>query len=512
MQFKRPVVLCILDGWGYRAEKEHNAIKLAHTPNWDNLMETELANMVKTSGADVGLPDGQMGNSEVGHMNIGAGRIVMQDLPRISKAASEGEFLNNKAFQKLVDATQKAQGRVHVYIMLSDGGVHNHIEHGIAFVKNLSAQGCPVVVHAIGDGRDVAPKSGEDSAKVFEEALKDTPNVTFASVVGRYFAMDRDNRWERVSEAYFASVEGKAEYKAASFSEAFATAYERGETDEFVKATLIEDYGGMQDGDSLAFTNFRADRAREILRAILQKDFNGFERAHQVRLSEALGFVEYSDDLASLMQTMFYPIELHNILAEVISKKGLKQYHSAETEKYPHVTFFFNGGREEPYEGEDRFLVPSPKVATYDLKPEMSAYEVCDGLVEAIESQKYDFIVVNFANGDMVGHTGVEEAAIKACETVDKCVGRMVEAVRKVDAVAYITADHGNAEEMWDYETNGPHTAHTTNDVNGILVNAPSKVIALKDGRLGDIAPTILALLGIDQPKDMTGQSFLVIK
>ncbi len=512
MQFKRPVVLCILDGWGYRAEKEHNAIELARTPHWDSLIKNELTNMVKTSGADVGLPDGQMGNSEVGHMNIGAGRVVMQDLPRISKAAEEGEFLNNKAFRKLVEKTQKTAGRVHVYIMLSDGGVHNHMEHGITFVKNLSSEGCQVVVHGIGDGRDVAPKSGEGYAKRFEDALTGVENVTLGSVVGRYFAMDRDNRWERVEQAYMASVEAQAPHKATSFSEAFAAAYARGETDEFVKATIIEGYEGFKDGDSIAFTNFRADRAREILRAILVKDFDGFERPRKINLSEALGFVEYSDDLNPYMQAMFFPVELNNILAEVIAKQGLKQYHSAETEKYPHVTFFFNGGREQPFEGEDRFLVPSPKVATYDLQPEMSAYGICDGLVKAIEAQEHDFIVVNFANGDMVGHTGVEEAAIKACEAVDECVGRMVEAVRKVGAVAYITADHGNAEEMWDYDTNGPHTAHTTNDVNGILVNAPSNVTGLKNGRLGDIAPTILALLGVEQPEDMTGENFLITK
>ncbi len=511
MQFKRPVVLCILDGWGYRAEKDHNAIELAHTPHWDKLITTELTNMVKTSGADVGLPDGQMGNSEVGHMNIGAGRVVMQDLPRISQAAQEGAFLNNKAFQKLVDSAQN-QNQVHVYVMLSDGGVHNHMDHGITFIKNLSQQGCKVVVHGIGDGRDVAPKSGQAFAKAFEEALEGIENVTFGSLIGRYFAMDRDNRWERVSQAYFASVEAEGEYKAGCFSEAFEAAYARGETDEFVKATVMEGYEGIKDGDSIAFTNFRADRAREILRAILVKDFDGFERPRYVRLAKALGFVEYSDDLASLMETMFFPEALNNILAEIISKKGLKQYHSAETEKYPHVTFFFNGGREEPFEGEDRFLVPSPKVATYDLQPEMSAYEVCDGLVNAIESQEYDFIVVNFANGDMVGHTGVEAAAVKACEAVDECVGRMVEAVRKVGGVAYITADHGNAEEMWDYETNGPHTAHTTNDVNGILVNAPSNIKGLKNGRLGDIAPSLLALLGVDKPSEMTGENFLITK
>ncbi|MFV0321381.1 MAG: 2,3-bisphosphoglycerate-independent phosphoglycerate mutase [Alphaproteobacteria bacterium] len=512
MQFKRPVILCILDGWGYRAEEDYNAVKIGHTPNWDRLVETELTNQIYTFGAHVGLPDGQMGNSEVGHMNIGAGRIVMQDLPRISNEAKNDKFRENKAYKALVEQTKKSGGNCHVYIMLSKGGVHNHMEHGIKLVQDLSNDGISVVVHGITDGRDVAPKSGEASAKEFEEAIKDLNNVSLGSLVGRYYAMDRDNRWERVSQAYFAATKGEAEYKADNFSSAIAAGYARGETDEFVKATVIGDYKGMKDGDSLAFTNFRADRAREILRALLLDNFNGFDRGHQFKFAAKLGFVEYSDDLAPYMDTMFYPEELNNILAEVISNEGLKQYHSAETEKYPHVTFFFNGGREEPYDGEDRFLVPSPKVATYDLQPEMSAHEVCDGLIEAIEGKKYDFIVVNFANGDMVGHTGVLEAAVKAVEAVDVCLGRIDEAIRKTDAVALITADHGNAEEMWDYTTNGPHTAHTTNMVNGILVNAPSCVTGLKDGKLGDIAPTLLRLLGIDQPTEMTGESMLLTK
>ncbi|MFV0431461.1 MAG: 2,3-bisphosphoglycerate-independent phosphoglycerate mutase [Alphaproteobacteria bacterium] len=512
MQIERPVILCILDGWGYRKEEDYNAVKLGKTPNWDRLVANELTNQLYTFGAHVGLPDGQMGNSEVGHMNIGAGRIVMQDLPRITKEADGGKFLENKAYKNLVEKTKASGGACHVFIMLSNGGVHNHMMHGIKLVQHLSEDDIPVVIHGITDGRDVPPKSGENFAKTFEDAIKDFKNVTLGSVVGRYFAMDRDNRWERVSQAYFVSAQGKAEFTASSISEAINAAYERGETDEFIQATTIGSFGGIKDGDSLAFTNFRADRAREILRAYLLNDFDGFERGHQIKFSAKLGFVEYSDDLAPLMDTMFYPVELENILAEIISNKGLKQYHTAETEKYPHVTFFFNGGREQPYEGEDRFLVPSPKVKTYDLKPEMSALEVCDGLIKAIESKEYAFIVVNFANGDMVGHTGVLEAAIKAVETVDQCLGRIDEAVRKTNSIAFITADHGNAEEMWDYETNGPHTAHTTNMVDGILVNAPDNITSIKDGKLGDIAPTILELLEIEQPKEMTGESLIVKK
>lgn len=509
MELKRPVLLCILDGWGYRQDVEHNAIALAKTPNWDRFMQENLTNNVRTSGADVGLPDGQMGNSEVGHMNLGAGRVVLQDLPRITKAAEEGEFDVNPAVVSLIQKTKASKGAIHLFVMLSDGGVHNHMDHGKVLAEHLAKQGLEVIIHGIMDGRDVPPSSGLEFARSFSEALKPYENIRFGSIVGRYFIMDRDNRWERVSQSYFAAAHAKAEYSATNAVQAIQQAYDRGETDEFVKATLIDGYEGMKDGDSLIFTNFRADRAREILRALLKDDFDGFERPHQLNFAAKVGFVEYSDDLAPLMETMFYAPEMKNFLGEIVSRRGLKQFRTAETEKYPHVTFFFNGGKETPYEGEDRHVIPSPKVATYDLQPEMSAYEVCDTLVNAIESQKYDLIVANFANGDMVGHTGVEEAAIKAAEAVDQCLGRIEQAILKVDGTAFVTADHGNAEEMWDYTTNGPHTAHTTNLVKGTLINPPSNIVGLNDAKLGDIAPALLELLGIEKPEDMTGQSFL---
>ncbi len=505
MEVKKPVLLCILDGWGERKQSEYNAISLAKTPVWDRYLKEEKTSVMMTSGEYVGLPDGQMGNSEVGHMNIGAGRIVMQDLPRISKAAQAGEFDTNPAFNSL----KQSNGVVHLFVLLSDGGVHSHVQHSIKAIEHLAKAGISVAVHAMLDGRDVPPKSAINFMKAFESEIAKYDNVYLASVVGRYFAMDRDNRWDRVSQAYDVAVSGKAQYAAASGVEAIEMAYLRDETDEFIKATLIADYKGMRDGDSIFFTSFRADRAREILRALLQDDFDGFSREKVVKFQAKVGMVEYSDDLAPLMEAMFFPEELEDIFGEVVAKAGLTQFRTAETEKYPHVTFFFNCGKEDAFDGEDRALISSPKVATYDMQPEMSAHEVCDEIVKAIASQKYDVIISNFANGDMVGHTGDLQAAEKAAEAVDICLGRIDEALREYDGVGLFTADHGNAEEMWDYEANCPHTAHTTNPVMAVLVNAPAEVTGMEDGKLGDIAPTLLELLNIEQPKAMTGKSLL---
>jgi 2,3-bisphosphoglycerate-independent phosphoglycerate mutase len=497
----RPVVLCILDGWGHREAADANAIALARAPNWRRLSETCPQTLVETSGLAVGLPDGQMGNSEVGHMNIGAGRVVMQDLPRIDDAVERGEIATNPALVKLAASVK----RVHMMGLLSPGGVHSHQDHMLALAKALTDQGVEVLVHAILDGRDTPPESAAGFLKNFSDGLPDGANV--ATITGRYWAMDRDKRWDRVQIAWDAFVHGDV----AGFDnaqDALADAYAADETDEFVKPRRIGGYDGMKDGDGLLMANFRADRAREILTALLDPHFDGFARKGLPTFGAALGVVEYSDALNAFLDVMFPSEKLADTLGDVVAKAGLKQLRIAETEKYAHVTFFLNGGQETQFDGEDRILIPSPDVATYDLQPEMSAGEVTDRLVETIRAGRTDLIVVNFANPDMVGHTGVLDAAIKAVETIDVALGRLAEAIEAAGGAMLVTADHGNLELMMDPETGQPHTAHTTNPVPLTLVgDAEGKV--LQPGRLADIAPTVLQLMGLPQPEAMTGTCLL---
>ncbi len=504
----RPVVLCIMDGWGHRTDSNDNAVALANTPNVDALAARWPGGLMNASGEFVGLPDGQMGNSEVGHMNLGAGRVVMQDLPKINAAIADGSLAKQPAVAQVLDALKKSGGTCHLMGLVSTGGVHSHQRHVAALAKVLAAGGAKVVVHVFTDGRDCAPKSAADQLRAFIEDLDGA--ATIASVSGRFFAMDRDKRWERVEQAWKAVCLAEAEQRADDAVAAVEAAYARDETDEFITPTVIAGGATVQDGDALVMANFRADRAREILAPFVDDAFDGFERARTPKLCIVGGMVEYSSALAPKMVTIFPPEDLTDPIGEVVAKAGRTQLRIAETEKYPHVTFFLNGGREEVFEGEDRIMVPSPKVKTYDLQPEMSAPELCDKLVAAIDGGTYDLIVANFANPDMVGHTGSLEAAIKAVETVDTCVGRVAEAVLKAGGVMFLTADHGNCEVMLDPETGGPHTAHTTNLVPTTLIGAPSDVTSLKTGKLADVAPTLLSLMGIEPPAAMTGDCMLV--
>lgn len=502
----RPVMLCILDGWGYRAESKDNAIALATTPTWDRLVSTEPTAFLETSGLNVGLPDGQMGNSEVGHMNLGAGRVVMQDLPRVDQALADGSVARNPILGDFIAALKKSGGTCHMIGLLSPGGVHSHQDHMAGIARIIAGEGIPVCVHALLDGRDTPPTSGREFVARFERDVSGA-NVTIATLIGRYFAMDRDKRWDRVQLGYEAMVSGTG-VCATTADAGMAAAYDAGETDEFVKPVIVGGYDGMRHGDGVFMANFRADRAREILTALLEPTFSGFARSRTIEFAARLGMVEYSTELNALLPALFPAESLSNILGELVSGAGMTQLRIAETEKYAHVTFFFNGGREQVYDGEDRILIPSPRVATYDLQPEMSAYGVTDALVAAIESEKYDMIIANYANGDMVGHTGIMEAAMKAAEAVDTCLGRVEAAIRKVGGTMLVTADHGNAELMRDQVTDEPYTAHTVGKVQIVLVNGPSGT-RLTDGRLADVAPTLLALMTMPQPVDMTGTSML---
>ncbi|MGC9370668.1 MAG: 2,3-bisphosphoglycerate-independent phosphoglycerate mutase [Paracoccaceae bacterium] len=504
MTTPKPVVLCILDGWGLRQDKVANAPALADTPNFDRLMAGCPSATLVTHGPDVGLPRGQMGNSEVGHTNIGAGRVVAMDLGQIDLAIEDGSFFENAALQDFIAKVKAAGGTAHLMGLISDGGVHGHIAHVLAAARAITVAGVPVVIHAITDGRDVAPKCADRFIADLEVNLP--RGVHVASVIGRYYAMDRDNRWERVSLAYHAMVNGLGE-EVDSAMEAVAKAYERGETDEFIEPSVVNDPPGIKDGDGFFCLNFRADRAREILRAIGEPGFAEFETGKRPELSALLGMVEYSEAHNAYMTTVFPKREIVNTLGAWVAKHGLRQFRLAETEKYPHVTFFLNGGKEEPEQGEDRFMPPSPKVATYDLQPEMSAAQVTDKLVEVIGGG-YDMIVVNYANPDMVGHTGDLAAAIKACEAVDQGLGRALEALEKAGGAMIVTADHGNCEQMIDPETGGPHTAHTLNPVPVILVGGPGGV-HLRKGRLADLAPTLLELMNLPKPPEMTGESLI---
>lgn len=504
MSQKRPVMLVILDGWGLRADAADNAILQADVPTYTSLTASCPTARLVTSGRDVGLPDGQMGNSEVGHLNIGAGRVVMQDLPRVTAAIESGEIARNPALETLIASLRKSGGVCHLAGLVSEGGVHSHQEHAAGIARVMVDAGVPVLVHIFTDGRDTAPQSGAEFVARFLRALPATARI--ASVSGRYYAMDRDARWERVERAYRAMVDARGP-RFSDAGAAIAAGYAAKLGDEFLEPAVIGDYAGMRDGDGLVCFNFRADRVREILGALLEPKFKGFERSRVVRLTHAVGLTRYSDDLAPLMLTMFEPQSLANGLGETVARAGRTQVRMAETEKYAHVTYFLNGGVETPYAGEDRILVPSPKVATYDLKPEMSAPELTDKAVEAIRSGRYDLLVLNYANPDMVGHTGSLAAAVRAVETVDAGLGRLVEAVRQMSGAMLVIADHGNCELMRDPQTGGPHTAHTTNPVPAILVGAAGRSLA--DGRLADVAPTLLALMGIAPPAEMTGRSLL---
>jgi 2,3-bisphosphoglycerate-independent phosphoglycerate mutase len=504
MQKRRPVMLVVLDGWGWRDEVADNAVRQARTPAFDRLWRDCPHAFLHTSARDVGLPEGQMGNSEVGHLNIGAGRVVMQDLPRINDAIASGEIARTPAIADLIRKLKQSGGRCHIIGLVSPGGVHSHQDHGAALAGILTGAGIPVIVHAITDGRDTPPQSAADDLKRLAAALP--PSVPVATVLGRYYVMDRDKRWERVAKAHHAIVDADGP-RFADAQAAIADSYAHKVSDEFIVPAVVGDYRGARDGDGVLCFNFRADRVRQILAAMLDPSFPHFARKRTVRFAAAVGMTQYSDELDRLMQTIFPPQSFPNILGEVVSRAGRTQLRMAETEKYPHVTYFLNGGREAPYPGEDRIMVPSPKVATYDLQPEMSAPELTDKAVAAINSGKYDLIVLNFANPDMVGHTGSLPAAIKAVETVDTGLGRIVGALEKANGALLVTADHGNCELMRDPATGGPHTAHTLNPVPVLVMGGGN--VWLRDGRLADIAPTLLALMDLPQPAEMSGTSLI---
>jgi len=503
MSVPKPVVLCILDGWGLRDAVEGNAPKQANTPNFDAVMQGPHAQLL-THGHDAGLPEGQMGNSEVGHTNIGAGRIVAMDLGQIELSIEDGSFFEAAALLRFIDKMKASGGVAHLMGVVSDGGVHGHLAHIVAAAKAVTDAGVPVMIHAITDGRDVAPSSAKEFMAQFVAALPEAAKI--ATVVGRYYAMDRDNRWERVETAYDAIVKGQGDTADTPLG-AIEAAYAVGKTDEFIPATVVGNYAGFAQGDGLFCLNFRSDRVREILAAIAEPGFDGFVRK-QPPLAALLGMVSYSDRHDAWFDTVFPKRDIQNTLGAWVAKHGLRQFRLAETEKYPHVTFFLNGGIETPEVGEDRYMAPSPKVATYDLQPEMSSGEVTEAFVKAIGAG-YDLIVTNYANPDMVGHTGDLGAAIRACEAVDAGLGQVLAALKAAGGAMIVTADHGNCEVMIDPETGGPHTAHTTNPVPVALVGGPDGV-TLRDGRLADLAPTLLALMGLELPPEMTGKSLIV--
>ena len=505
----KPLMLCILDGWGERSNGADNAIDKAKTPVWHELMRRWPHAQLNASEHYVGLPDGQMGNSEVGHTNIGAGRVVIQDLPRIDKALTEGKVASLPPLQEFIAKLKQSGGTAHVMGLVSPGGVHSHQHQIAALATIVSDAGVPVAVHAFLDGRDTPPQSAAGYLKQSQRDIAGHGAIRIATVTGRYYAMDRDKRWDRVAKAYAALTAAAGEH-ADDPVKAVEAAYARGETDEFVLPTAIGDYRGIEDGDGVFFANFRADRIREIAAALLDPDFPGFPRDKHIAFAAALGLVEYSTELNRFMATLFPPQDLSGTFGEIVSNAGMTQLRIAETEKYAHVTFFFNGGRETVFPGEERILVPSPKVATYDQQPEMSAPEVTDKVVAAIRSGRFDVMVLNYANTDMVGHTGKLDAAMKAVETVDACLGRLAEAVEKAGGTLVITADHGNAEMMRDPDTGEPHTAHTLNPVPFVIVNAPGAVARVENGRLADVAPTLLDLLGLPKPAAMTGHSLIV--
>ncbi|SFD02529.1 2,3-bisphosphoglycerate-independent phosphoglycerate mutase [Pseudoalteromonas denitrificans] len=510
---KKPLVLIILDGWGYRENNQSNAILAANTPVIDKLWQEYPSTLISGSGLDVGLPDGQMGNSEVGHVNLGAGRIVYQDFTRITKAINDGEFDANPTLVTAIDKAVTNNKAVHLMGLLSPGGVHSHEEHILAAIALASKRGAKeIYLHAFLDGRDTPPRSASNSIKVIEDKFKAIGKGRIASIIGRYYAMDRDNRWDRVEQAYNLMVLADAQFCYSSATEALEAAYSRDENDEFVKASSIkqqdESAATINDGDAVIFMNFRADRAREMTRAFVDNDFKGFTKQKAPKLAEFVMLTEYAADINA--PKAFPPNKLDNVLGEWLEKHNKTQLRISETEKYAHVTFFFSGGKEDLFEGESRELIPSPKVATYDLQPEMNSEMLTDKLVAAIHSSKYDAIICNYPNGDMVGHSGVFDAAVKACEAVDHCIGRVVKALEETGSEALITADHGNAELMQNPETGQAHTAHTNEPVPFIYVGRQAKAITGK--ALSDVAPTMLHLMGMEQPKEMTGSVIMKLK
>ena len=511
---KKPTVLMILDGYGLNDKVEGNAVAQAKTPVMDKLMAECPFVKGNASGLAVGLPDGQMGNSEVGHLNMGAGRIVYQELTRITKEIQDGDFFKNEALLHAVKSAKENGSALHLFGLLSDGGVHSHNTHLYALLELAKREGLEnVYVHCFLDGRDTPPASGKGYVEQLVDKMKEIGVGQVATVMGRYYAMDRDNRWDRVELAYNAMVKGEGAEAACGIC-AVQNSYDNGKNDEFVVPAVVKKGGApvatIKDKDSVIFFNFRPDRAREITRAFCADEFDGFAREKRLDLTYVC-FTEYDETIPN-KEVAFHKVSITNTFGEFLAAHNMTQARIAETEKYAHVTFFFNGGVEEPNKGEDRILVKSPKVATYDLKPEMSAYEVCDKLTEAIRSEKYDVIIINFANPDMVGHTGIQAAAIAAVEAVDECVGKTVEALKEVGGQMFICADHGNAEQLIDYETGAPWTAHTTNPVPFILVNADPKYTLREDGCLADIVPTLIQLMGMEQPAEMTGKSLLVEK
>lgn len=509
---KKPLVLLILDGWGHREAPEDNAIYHANTPAWDALWKNAPRTLISSSGLSVGLPEGQMGNSEVGHMSLGAGRIVYQSITRIDKAIEDGDFANNPVYCNAIDAANKQDKAVHIFGLLSPGGVHSHENHIHSMVELAAQRGAKqVYVHAFLDGRDTPPRSAENSLIDLERKLDQLGCGRIATIVGRYFAMDRDNRWDRVEKAYDLITEAKADYHYGNAPDALKAAYQRDENDEFVSPSVIQSDGQnaatVNDGDAIIFMNFRADRAREISRAFTDPQFDGFTRSKVPTLSHFVMTTEYASDIQA--DCAYPPENLTNTLGEVMENLGKTQLRIAETEKYAHVTFFFSGGKEQLYNGEERILVPSPDVATYDLKPEMSAPEVTEKLVDAITGGQYDVIICNYANGDMVGHTGKFEAAVKAAEAIDDSVKAVTDAVLKVGGDCLITADHGNCEQMLDYVSGQAHTQHTTELVPFVYVGNKNVTLQATNGKLADVAPTILALMGLKQPEEMTGQSLV---
>ncbi|MEM1243338.1 MAG: 2,3-bisphosphoglycerate-independent phosphoglycerate mutase [Pseudomonadota bacterium] len=511
MQTKKPILLVILDGFGISDNHEHNAIYTANTPVLDEIYNTALHTVISGSGEDVGLPDEQMGNSEVGHLNMGAGRIVYQDYTRINKAIEDGEFAANPVFNQTFEQLKSSAKTLHIFGLLSPGGVHSHEQQIFALVRLAASKGIEkICLHAFLDGRDTPPRSALNSLVAAEKLFQELNCGRVASISGRYYAMDRDKRWDRIHLVYNMLTLAASQYTASNASEALEAAYARGETDEFVQPTLIDAKnklsGKINDGDAIIFMNFRADRARQLTRAFTEADFPGFERDILPGLSAFICLTQYAQDIRA--SVAFPPEHPQNTLGEYLANLGCHQLRIAETEKYAHVTFFFNGGIETPYLNEDRILVPSPKVATYDLQPEMSANAMTDQLIAALETKKYDFIVCNFANADMVGHSGNFAATVKAIETIDNCLGRIKQTIKTVDGEMIITADHGNAEKMFNPQTGQPHTAHTNEAVPFIFIGRPAK-ICLAHGKLSDIAPTILKLMNLTVPQEMTGQPII---
>lgn len=503
---KSPLVLMILDGWGYKEETEYNAIAQAHTPVLDALQQDYPNTLISGSGLDVGLPPGQMGNSEVGHVNLGAGRVVYQDFTRITKAIEDHSFSQNSVINDALDLAISTDNAVHIMGLLSPGGVHSHQDHIIAMIEQAHRRGAKhIYLHAFLDGRDTPPRSAEAYLQAITSVFERLNKGAIASIIGRYYAMDRDNRWDRIQAAYDLLTQGRCDYQYDDGIQALNAAYARGEDDEFVKPTKISNQGHIQSGDAVFFMNFRADRARQLSRCFTEQDFNGFTRQATPQLAQFVTLTRYAEDIAA--PCAFPPIQLTNVLGQWLERHQKTQLRISETEKYAHVTFFFSGGIESTFEGEERILIPSPDVATYDLQPAMNSTLLTDKLVDAIHSGKHDVIICNYPNGDMVGHTGVFSAAVAACEAVDTCIGRVIAALKQVNGECLITADHGNAEQMQDPKTAQPHTAHTAEPVPLIYVGRP--VTTIHSGTLSDVAPTMLYLMGIQPPQEMTGQSMI---